>query len=134
MALKYHPDGRTLRTYVRPNELALIHQTEERKNNKLTQTFRCKIFGPGGYTFIMMRSCVSFLYNKIQLKTYMHYELEIAKHLNRGTKSVEGIACILYTFVFIETVLHSFGAVVIEWQLDLQLTMQSVPIPITVVS
>jgi hypothetical protein len=46
--------------------------------------------GPGGCTFIMMRSCVSFLYNKIQLKTYMHYELEIAKHLNRGTKSVEG--------------------------------------------
>ena len=36
MALKYRPDGRTLRTYVRPNELALIHQTEERKNNKLT--------------------------------------------------------------------------------------------------
>jgi hypothetical protein len=36
MALKYHPDGRTLRTYVLPKELALIHQTEERKNNKLT--------------------------------------------------------------------------------------------------
>jgi hypothetical protein len=36
MALKYRPHGRTSRTYVRPNELALIHQTEERKNNKLT--------------------------------------------------------------------------------------------------
>jgi hypothetical protein len=36
MALKYRPYGCTSRTYVRPNELALIHQTEERKNNKLT--------------------------------------------------------------------------------------------------
>jgi len=32
MALKYRPNGRTSRTYVRLNELALIHQTEERKN------------------------------------------------------------------------------------------------------
>jgi hypothetical protein len=36
MALKYRPNGRTSHTYVRSNELALIHQTEERKNNKLT--------------------------------------------------------------------------------------------------
>jgi hypothetical protein len=55
--------------------------------DRLTQFW---VFQLEGYAFIMMRSCVSFLYNQIQLKTYMHYELEIATHFNRGTKSVEG--------------------------------------------
>ena len=52
----------------------------------------------------MMRRRVSFLYNEIQLR-HIQYVVEIAKHLNRKTKAVEGsqkFTCIVYTFVLLK--------------------------------